>query len=263
MIYCSGQTLIAHNEIIENLGSSVSTGVGGGIAGQLSSPLILANSIRDNFAENGGGLFFQKGTPILDSNIIMDNSGSRGSGVDFWVSDFFTMTNNIIAQNSSSSDRFGGGIWINGSTTDINSKGILIHNTIAQNGMNAAGVRIGAYSFVTLTNNIIVSQTIGITVTEPFSSFLAAQYNLFWNNADDPITGSHAVLGDPAFVNASEDDYHLLFNSAAIDRGTNASLAIDSEGNLRPHGLGYDIGAYEYMGTRYWNYFPLICQSHE
>jgi len=248
LLYCSGETLIAHNKIERNLGSSVNTGVGGGIAGQLSSPHVYANSIRDNLADTGGGLFFQKGSPVLDSNTIMDNLGMRGSAIYFWVSGMFTLTNNIIAKNTSSSDRFGGGIWINGSSTDIESKGILINNTIAQNGLNAEGegVWVGAYSFVTLTNNIIVDQTTGITNTAPYSSIISAQYNLFWGNAYDPVTGTNAVVGDPAFVNIIDNDYHLLFNSAAIDRGTNTILTTDFEGDFRPQGPAPDLGADEF-----------------
>ncbi len=261
LLYCSGETLIANNHIVENFASTVIAGVGGGIAGQHSSPLIYANTITENVARDGGGLYFQAGYPVLDSNAIKENVGMLGSGIHFWVSRMFTVTNNIIGKNSSSSDRYGGGgIWIDGYSSDIGSKGILLNNTIAQNGINAEGegIWVGAYSSITLTNNIIVSQTVGLTNTAPYSSVVTARYNLFWANNNDPITGTNAVLGDPALVDALNNDYHLIFNSAAIDQGMDAGLTTDFDGNIRPQGQGYDIGAYEFIGTRNWIYLPLL-----
>ncbi len=50
------------------------------------------------------------------------------------------------------------------------------------------------------------------------------------------------------FVNPTKLDFHLLRSSPAIDRGTSVSApSEDYEGNPRPKGTGYDIGAYEYQ----------------
>ena len=48
------------------------------------------------------------------------------------------------------------------------------------------------------------------------------------------------------FVDPANDDFHLLFNSPAIDAGTNTGVATDYDGTARPQGAAYDIGAYEY-----------------
>jgi titin len=57
-------------------------------------------------------------------------------------------------------------------------------------------------------------------------------------------TGTSAAL----FVNAAAGDLHLLPSAAAIDHGTSASApASDFEGDLRPSGNGYDIGADELL----------------
>jgi hypothetical protein len=52
------------------------------------------------------------------------------------------------------------------------------------------------------------------------------------------------------FENAGANDYHLRDGSPAIDTGAAgfqsvAAPAADCEGNARPRGGGYDIGAYE------------------
>ncbi|MFP4015515.1 MAG: choice-of-anchor Q domain-containing protein [Halanaerobiales bacterium] len=57
---------------------------------------------------------------------------------------------------------------------------------------------------------------------------------------------------DDVFVNAIDDsnyDLHLKPGSLAINTGSSSSAPdIDIEGNSRPYGNGYDIGAYEYQG---------------
>ena len=57
---------------------------------------------------------------------------------------------------------------------------------------------------------------------------------------------SIAPLCGPMFVDPANDDFHLLYNSPAIDAGTNTGVATDYDGTARPQGAAYDIGAYEY-----------------
>jgi hypothetical protein len=53
---------------------------------------------------------------------------------------------------------------------------------------------------------------------------------------------------DPLFVNPSGNNFHLKANSPAIDNGRTLSApVVDIEGNVRPQGPGFDIGAYEFV----------------
>ncbi len=49
------------------------------------------------------------------------------------------------------------------------------------------------------------------------------------------------------FKDMSNWDFHLIEGSIAIDKGTSVNApSVDYDGNPRPQGAGYDIGAYEY-----------------
>ena len=55
---------------------------------------------------------------------------------------------------------------------------------------------------------------------------------------------------DELFADPGSFDLHVLETSAAVDNGTAISAPPeDFDGNPRPSGAGYDIGAYEYQFT--------------
>ena len=83
------------------------------------------------------------------------------------------------------------------------------------------------------------------TVTEDYNLF----YGILGNTGVG--TGPNDIIGppgnDPVFTNAAGRDYHILPGSAAIDAGLDFSSLYtdDLDGNLRPAGSTFDIGAYE------------------
>ena len=59
---------------------------------------------------------------------------------------------------------------------------------------------------------------------------------------------SEYVEGAPLFVDAEGDNMHLREGSPVIDRGSSdAAPSSDIDGDTRPQGQGYDIGADEYV----------------
>jgi len=99
-------------------------------------------------------------------------------------------------------------------------------------------------------NNTFFGNQMGILFT---GCGATVRNNLFWNTGDampDPgsNTLSNNLIGiDPLFVNAGAGDFRLQSGSSAINAGQAVSeVTTDFDGNSRPQGPGYDIGAYEY-----------------
>ncbi len=203
------------------------------------------NIISGNRSGHGGGLLFRESTNIrLTDNIISDNVGSRAGGLSLSKSTGI-LINNIIADNQK--DLIGSGEGIGLYITDSSLH--LLHTTIARNG-GTSGVYVtnsgGATSSVTLTNTILVSHSVGISVT---AGNTATLNHVLWYNNDSntggagTITITNSYTGNPAF---EVDGYHLTASSMAIDRGVNSSVSSDIDSDPRPIGLGYDLGADEF-----------------
>lgn len=64
---------------------------------------------------------------------------------------------------------------------------------------------------------------------------------------------------NPFFIDADNGNFHLLPYSRALDAGTNFTFVLDDfEGNLRPQGLGYDIGIFEQTPVSFFSiYLPV------
>ena len=86
-----------------------------------------------------------------------------------------------------------------------------------------------------------------------------------WGGDGDVLTGTVNVWEDPAFVAPDAGNYHIGPGSAAIDRGVDAGVSDDVDGNSRPFdgdddGVGeFDIGADEAVCQRV--YLPLVLKS--
>jgi hypothetical protein len=71
-----------------------------------------------------------------------------------------------------------------------------------------------------------------------------------WRAATGQDMHSLIATPDQLFVNAGANDYHLSASSPATDKGTSQNAPTsDLEGNSRPGGAAWDIGAYERAGA--------------
>jgi uncharacterized repeat protein (TIGR01451 family) len=212
------------------------------IAGAGISPTIEGLVITGGHADGpGGGMYVVSATAVIKGNHILSNTAAIGGGLYLQSGDA-TLHNNVVADNQAN------GIYIKG------GKGQLLHTTIARNASNGVHVaNNGAdYSTVVLTNTILVSHTTGIIVTDGNTATLEATLwgsGTWANNTEwagtGIITGTRNYWEDPGFVNPDAGDYHIGANSAARDAGVDAGVNDDGDGDPRPMGHGYDIGADE------------------
>ena len=241
--------VIRGNAVFENFGSGIQINadvLAGGGDGVISNAVVEKNVLRANGAGGGASINLDG---VQDSDIrnnVID--GARASGVALFRQ--------------------------NGATGSMNNR--IVNNTIVvDNSLNTAngrwGVTIsGGSTGNTLRNNVIFSTQSfrgAIELAEDSRAGFVSDYNAvedrFSVDGGNSATGLsgwqtatgqdlHSVrLADVAalnglFVDRAAGNYHLAPTSAAIDRGTaTGAPTTDYEGQPRPSGAGYDIGADE------------------
>ena len=99
----------------------------------------------------------------------------------------------------------------------------------------------------------------GLETGSDLSSTIKGDYNLFDHSpvisGTNITTGTHSLVGNPLFADALG---HLSSGSPAIDQGIDVGVNVDFDGNHRPSGGGFDIGAYEVQVVLYKLFAPLL-----
>ncbi|MGC9985845.1 MAG: choice-of-anchor Q domain-containing protein [Polyangia bacterium] len=101
------------------------------------------------------------------------------------------------------------------------------------------GVQMDDNLIVALTNESYFSSDTGNAPT------ISGSNNLLYGAGTPPSFLSASVSGDPMFVDPTSYDFHLTSSSPAVDHGKTTSATTDIDGNPRPQGSAFDIGAYE------------------
>ena len=268
-----GGARFAHSDnatLINNIisGNHAADQCGGGCFQTSGNALLIGNTVISNsagtpgFVGRAGGLLFisSNGANLISNTVTNNNTFGSGGGLYLERSDI-TMTNTVIADNQINfTGCSGSGLYVAGSSPR------LLHTTIARNsGGDGSGVYVtdvfGSFSTVALTNTILVSHTVGITVTPGntvrLESTLWYSSTTNWGGAGTIVTGTHNYWGDPDFVDPEAGDYHIGPASAAIDRGVNAGVDDDIDGD--PRDSAPDLGADEFV---YHNiYLPVILKN--
>jgi hypothetical protein len=239
--------------------------VGGGYTGAIeimrANARVEDNLVQDNeFATGHGAVKVSRSDLYMARNVISGNSSyyhASGLYLDR-LSSPFTLVNNVIVDNQATYS------WMEHQCVLIRGgTGQMLHNTIARND-NTYGIRLEEGAAITLTNTLLVSHSVGITVSAASTATLegtlwgsgAWANGIDWDGDGTIVTGTVNVWGDPAFVNPDGGDYHLGSSSEARNVGVEAGVTDDVDGEPR---LGIpDIGADEYRG---YIYLPLVLRN--
>jgi len=255
------------------LGNSISgneAGIGGGLLLNNSDVTMRGNTVSGNAASlMGGGLAMWFSKPELDGNSILGNVAAEGgAGLDLSWYSHALLTNNLIADNRAGTG--GCALCIQDSSPR------LLHTTIVSNTGSGGAIRVTGYAAqgsIALTNTILVSHTLGITVSAGNTATLEAT---FWGDGDwandvdwegDGVidVGDINIWGDPLFActgGACLAPYRLAPGSEALDEGVAAGVLNDIDGEPRLYPVP-DLGADEYWppGALRRIYLPVVLRN--
>lgn len=250
---------LVRNRIVDNGGIE-----GGGVLSAYGAATLEGNLISGNDTIYGGGLLLYDDATTLNGDAILYNEALYEAVSVSGRSDAL-FTNVIIADNVSRNASCG----LNIKASSVR----LVHTVIARNygPQGGIGLDLSYGASVALTNTILVSHTVGISVA--LGSTVTSESTLWgdeaWANGanwagEGTINHTRDYTGTPAFVAPDAGDYHIASDSDAIDRGVNAGVTTDIDGEARPHGCFYDIGADEVMTGAICrrSYLPLVLRNY-
>lgn len=197
----------------------------------------------------GGGAFCLNASPTIKNCIITDNhlwadvpgpyfdelGGTKGGGI-YCQNASPNITNCMIVGNSVDGTCWAG---YEGTAMYCNPRSApkITHCTISGNNATAPASSISASPYTVITNCILWDDDpIGGTPQIRYSDV-----NEVW-----PPTGIGNINEDPLFVDPENGDYHLSKGSPCINAGIFAWTFKDIDGQQRPFGPGFDMGADEF-----------------
>ncbi|MFC1559977.1 choice-of-anchor Q domain-containing protein [Candidatus Margulisiibacteriota bacterium] len=237
---------------------------GAGPFGGMGEISITNSVFKNNSAGNSGGVFLFYYVVATDS-IFIENSAT-GSGGVFYASKLNAESctfesNSAVWDGGVMSSGFS--IWLTSTVTNC----IFSNNTAQRYGGVAEDAKWNVVNSTFYNNN---STTSGDVV---FDSTWDIENSIFWGN-DDPFqtttgtikysnvegndwssltTGLGTISADPLFVSTTYGNANFLklnIGSPCIDTATSEGApSHDLAGNVRPIGLGFDMGAYEFQGS--------------
>ncbi len=192
---------------------------------------IIANKVHDSGASS---IVFGSGETILIANNYFYNStdatiniGGTVDGLDIYNNSFYENEANPLIYVPS--DFAGGAIELKNNIFHSSVEGASIYEFQAD------------YNSLTSDNNLFY--------TPEYSDLMFSDRGDYYTLSDWQAVGydANSIEDDPLYVDVVNGDYHVQKDSPAIDAGdTLEEITNDYDGDVRPLGKAYDIGADEY-----------------
>lgn len=231
-------------------------------------------SIRDGLGTGfirGGGLSMvstvDRQTELwLDNVIVANSSGYFGGGADLYVArGLIRVVNSLFTHNSAPTSAYGHLSAVVVATDSGAGDGIVIanstfgHGSCPGNGTRGCGIGLSVAGGVraTVVNSLFAANAISDVNIEGAALIglgdgtgVASYSRIPTVSGNLPLVQSNALVGDPGFVDAVNQDYRLRDDSPFINAGL-GTLPVygfhpsDIAGNLRVRFGALDPGAYE------------------
>jgi predicted outer membrane repeat protein len=262
----NGRVDIIDNRFLDNYAGSY----GGAIAVTTEFDVqILDNYFETNSVDFwGGSIYINNGSAhsLIEGNTFLGGNAEYGTAIHNWDCSM-TINRNTFSQDIGNStimisaltrpSTVSNNFFIQPAQDNITvsdgAENQIINNTIV-GGRYGINVYAGTPTYI--ANNIITGTTESIHFSDnsPYGS-----NNLFYYNVSNPNLLANWIIDDPDFVDSATDNYHINEDSPAVNAGTPVSLNEDYDGDFRPSGGGYDIGADEIEGG-FLVYLPYLTQ---
>jgi hypothetical protein len=232
-------------------------------------------------ARDGSCILDTTGAQAFHEFVKLDIHGCGNSDLDHGL---YLAGSDMLVEGCDIHDNSGYGIQIyNGDAGGEAARNVFRNNRIYNNGRNypAAGVVMGTGDDNQGYNNLVYNNGGGIQIRNGGSNNAIwnntlhnnkggdsggpcilntnggsiIRNNICSNNGQNAIAGggsassSNNLFGDPGYENAGAGNFHLTASStSAINKGTSVAsvFTTDFDGNTRPAGGAWDIGAYEF-----------------
>ncbi|MFH1537025.1 MAG: right-handed parallel beta-helix repeat-containing protein [Patescibacteria group bacterium] len=207
------------------------------------------------------GIQIDSSSYINLQNLNLNNNNNNA--VYIHGADNVMVTNSIFHSNTVSNVHTTANIYAV-SSSKIN----FINNTFYNNKRGSEGSDEGSDIYLYSTeavaeNNIFDTSDIALNIFNPATSSLVSNYNIFndctkigkisttdyisFSNWQAAGYDANSMEVDPLLISASGGYFDIQATSPAIDAAqAQDDILSDYEGNFRPLGDGYDIGAYEF-----------------